>query len=98
MCNSAIALITKALDKVDNAEVLLKIKGVIALFIQTMGVSQCKLLSLLRLIHSRDGATLCQPWTTSCSRYSRNMQNFSREDSVTTFKKCVRLIVISLPS
>ncbi|TVY56385.1 Exocyst complex component sec15 [Lachnellula cervina] len=37
MCNSAIGLISKALDKVDNAEILLKIKGVIALFIQTMG-------------------------------------------------------------
>ncbi|KAF4629909.1 hypothetical protein G7Y89_g8228 [Cudoniella acicularis] len=36
MCNTSIKLITKALDDVDNAEVLLKIKGVIALFIQTM--------------------------------------------------------------
>ncbi|TVY83612.1 Exocyst complex component sec15 [Lachnellula suecica] len=36
MCNSAIGLISKALDMVDNAEILLKIKGVIALFIQTM--------------------------------------------------------------
>lgn len=39
MCGTAIKLITKALDTVDNAEVLLKIKGVIALFIQTMDVS-----------------------------------------------------------
>ena len=39
MCNTAISLISKALDNVDNAEVLLKIKGVIALFIQTMDVS-----------------------------------------------------------
>ncbi|CZS90715.1 related to secretory pathway protein (exocyst complex protein Sec15) [Rhynchosporium agropyri] len=36
MCQTAIALVSKALEKVDNAEVLLKIKGVIALFIQTM--------------------------------------------------------------
>ncbi|MCJ1386783.1 hypothetical protein MMC17_009910 [Xylographa soralifera] len=36
MCQTAIALITKALHEVDNAEMLLKIKGVIALFIQTM--------------------------------------------------------------
>lgn len=36
MCQSAIALITKALPKVDNDEKLLKIKGRIALFIQTM--------------------------------------------------------------
>ncbi|KAI9677581.1 MAG: hypothetical protein M1817_006535 [Caeruleum heppii] len=36
MCQAAISLISKALGEVDNAEVLLKIKGVIALFIQTM--------------------------------------------------------------
>lgn len=36
MCHTAISLITKALSEVDNAELLLKIKGVIALFIQTM--------------------------------------------------------------
>ncbi|KAG9231639.1 exocyst complex subunit Sec15-like-domain-containing protein [Amylocarpus encephaloides] len=36
MCSASIKLITKALDKVDNAEQLLKTKGVIALFIQTM--------------------------------------------------------------
>jgi endonuclease III-like uncharacterized protein len=39
MCNTAINLISKALNYVDNAEILLKIKGVIALFIQTMDVS-----------------------------------------------------------
>ncbi|KAI9881385.1 MAG: hypothetical protein M1830_003392 [Pleopsidium flavum] len=37
MCQTAITLISKALHQIDNAEVLLKIKGVIALFIQTMG-------------------------------------------------------------
>jgi hypothetical protein len=39
MVHSAITLITKALDDLDNAELVLKIKGVIALFIQTMDVS-----------------------------------------------------------
>jgi exocyst complex component 6 len=39
MCHAAINIISKALDDVDNAEVLLKIKGVVALFIQTMDVS-----------------------------------------------------------
>jgi hypothetical protein len=41
------SLISKALDSVDNAEVLLKIKGVIALFIQTMDVREpyCMFLS-----------------------------------------------------
>lgn len=38
MCRAAIALTAKAMNDVDNAEVLLKIKGVIALFIQTMEV------------------------------------------------------------
>ncbi|KAI9761198.1 MAG: hypothetical protein M1840_001998 [Geoglossum simile] len=36
MCQSAITLISKGLNDIDNADVLLKIKGVIALFIQTM--------------------------------------------------------------
>jgi hypothetical protein len=40
MCQTAITLISRALDDVDNAEVLLKIKGVIALFIQTMNVGK----------------------------------------------------------
>ena len=40
MCHTAISLISKALDTVDNAEALLKIKGVIALFIQTMDASK----------------------------------------------------------
>lgn len=38
MCQSAIVLISKALHEVKNSELLLKIKGVIALFIQTMEV------------------------------------------------------------
>ncbi|KAK6584325.1 hypothetical protein PZA11_002549 [Diplocarpon coronariae] len=39
MSQTAIKLVSKALEKVDDAEVLLKIKGVVALFIQTMDVS-----------------------------------------------------------
>jgi hypothetical protein len=39
MCSAAIKLTSKALGTVTNAEVLLKIKGFIALFIQTMEVS-----------------------------------------------------------
>jgi hypothetical protein len=38
MCRSAMALTSRALNEVSNAEVLLKIKGFIALFIQTMEV------------------------------------------------------------
>ena len=36
MCQAAITLISNALHNVENDEKLLKIKGVIALFIQTM--------------------------------------------------------------
>jgi hypothetical protein len=36
MCQTAISLISQALHEVNNAEMLLKIKGVLALFIQTM--------------------------------------------------------------
>lgn len=38
MCNATISLTSKALSSVSNAEELLKIKGFIALFIQTMEV------------------------------------------------------------
>lgn len=60
MCNTAIGLISKALDAVDNAEVLLKIKGVIALFIQTMDVSCTWIPLVLRLmcVIYRAGVTL----------------------------------------
>ena len=62
MCQTAIALISKALHEVTNAEELLKRKGVIALFIQTMEVrkSEMMFLSLVRLLMERSlGAT---PW------------------------------------
>lgn len=39
MCTAAITITAKALTDIDNAEVLLKIKGFIAMFIQTMEVS-----------------------------------------------------------
>ena len=38
MCQTAVTLISKALHEVANAEVLLKIRTIIALFIQTMDV------------------------------------------------------------
>jgi hypothetical protein len=59
MCHAAISLISKALNEVDNAEVLLKIKGVIALFIQTMDVSNDLLYYIqTKLILIRVGAIL----------------------------------------
>ena len=47
MCQTAITLISQALSEVTNAEVLLKRKGVIALFIQTMEV--CRILTRRRI-------------------------------------------------
>jgi hypothetical protein len=38
MCQTAMGLISKALPEVDNAESLLKIKNLVALFMQTMNV------------------------------------------------------------
>lgn len=41
MCLAAISITSKALNEVNDAETMLKIKGVIALFIQTMEVRSC---------------------------------------------------------
>jgi len=38
MCQAAVGVISKALPEVDNAENILKIKNLIALFMQTMNV------------------------------------------------------------
>lgn len=38
MCQAAVVLISKALHEVDNAESILNIKNLIALFMQTMNV------------------------------------------------------------
>ena len=62
MCQTAIALISKALHEVTNAEELLKRKGVIALFIQTMEVWKIETMfpSLVKSLMKRSlGAT---PW------------------------------------
>lgn len=40
MCQAAVVLILKALHEVDNAESILNIKNLIALFMQTMNVSR----------------------------------------------------------
>lgn len=47
MCQTAINLISGALHEVANAEVLLKIKNIIALFIQTMHVGKSLLFWIL---------------------------------------------------
>jgi hypothetical protein len=40
MCKKAISIITPALDSITEADALLRIKNVLALFIQTMDVSE----------------------------------------------------------
>lgn len=40
MCQGAVVLISKALHEVDNAESILNIKNLIALFMQTMNVGR----------------------------------------------------------
>ena len=61
MCHTAINLISNALHAVDNAEVLLKIKGVIALFIQTMDVGYNTIKFRQVSNDARDGVTQSQP-------------------------------------
>lgn len=58
MCRTAIALISNALVEVTNAELLLKIKGVIALFIQTMSVG----LSIVFFAVKESGLMSIQTW------------------------------------
>lgn len=61
MCQAAISLTSKALNDVTDAEVLLKIKGFISLFTQTMEVRASNLhfhASFTNVSLIRDGATL----------------------------------------
>jgi hypothetical protein len=67
MCQSAITLISKALHDVNNAEMLLKIKGVLALFIQTMEVIPTETsLVILLTVSVSPGAILWVLLTCSC--------------------------------
>ena len=63
MCSVAISLASKALAEVSNAEIILKLKTMIALFIQTMEVWLPKYLSLPEAI-----ITDIQGWGYSVSR------------------------------
>lgn len=54
-CQGAVGVISKALHEVDNAESILKIKNLIALFMQTMNVCESAILSVYRkLMHHAD--------------------------------------------
>ena len=82
MCQSAIMLISKALHEVTNAEVLLKIKGHIALFIQTMDVSGVMgpvLIPSMKLIDHSHGII---QWALSMhffSSYLKSMLSYLRD-------------------
>jgi len=60
MCQSAIKLITDSLPTVESDELLLKIKGRIALFMLTMEVRYAQSPGLTPLTLSRKSATLSQ--------------------------------------
>lgn len=101
MCQSAVSLTQTALHEVDNAEALLKIKGVVALFIQTMNVRHCSPMEPLQVISTDNlsrGTTLLGYLITFYCICSRSMPNFSNADLVTTFKRYLWLFGIrSLP-
>lgn len=88
MCSAVIKLTSNALGEISNAETLLKIKGVIALFIQTMEV--CDRLSIhfwrIFLTFNRDTATQWQVWIAFCSSCLTNMLNYSKCDTAKTSK------------
>ena len=79
MCQSAIMLISKALHEVTNAEVLLKIKGHIALFIQTMDVSGVMgpvLIPTMKLIDHSHGIIQWALSMHSFSSYLKSMLSY----------------------
>lgn len=79
MCQRAISLISHALHEVANAEALLKIKGVIALFIQTMDVSGQPYLGFVgrtRLISYSLGVTKSAHSIPSCLCFLKSMRSF----------------------
>lgn len=84
MCQSAVTLITNALPTVENDELLLKIKGRVTLFIQTMEVSipNCGHLAKLILIQSwgYSVASLHSLLYTLFEKYAQLLkQKFSRD-------------------
>jgi hypothetical protein len=95
MCQAAISLTSKALYDVADAEVLLKIKGFISLFTQTMEVKRTvalnEMLDLTNIILARDGATLLRSWIASYSRSSTNMLNSLSAGSAMTSKRLVEI-------
>lgn len=58
MCSAIIKLTSNALGEISNAETLLKIKGVIALFIQTMEVCDNPIFNLCDTINMQLGIRL----------------------------------------
>lgn len=91
MCHTAAGLITAALPEVDNAESLLKIKNLVALFMQAMDVSFPFSLDVQAKTHylSRRGISQLRFSTNFFLLFSEDMPICSRPDLVTTFKRLV---------
>lgn len=89
MCHTAAGLITAALPEVDNAESLLKIKNLVALFMQAMDVSYPFSLNVQAKTHcsGRRGISQQRYSRSFFSRFLEDMPICSRPDSVTTFKR-----------
>jgi len=88
MCQSTITLVNKSLPTIDNDERLLKIKGVIALFVQTMGVSLAQFSPPLdsrsrKILISDDRAGDIQliVSTSCCLQFSTNTRSCSSKGS-----------------
>lgn len=89
MCHTAVGLITAALPEVDNAESLLKIKNLVALFMQAMVVSYPLSFDVQAKTHCLSRRGISQPRfsTNFFSLFSEDMPICSKPDLVMTFKR-----------
>lgn len=89
MCHTAAGLITAALPEVDNAESLLKIKNLVALFMQAMDVSSPISLNVQAKTHysGRRGISQLRFSTNFFLLFSEDTPICSRPGLVTTFKR-----------
>lgn len=94
MCSAAISLTSRAINDVGNAEVLLKIKGFIALFVQTMEVSQVSPRASMALLTPPQGwgyniATLDTFLLTLFDKYAELLKRRFGEDFQEVCPTCV---------
>ena len=88
MCQTAVGLIGKALVGVNNADVIMKIKKLISLFMQTMDVSFTELQTRCDVDDfGRAGVSALELSIDSFLHYLKNTRSFSRPDLALIFKK-----------